>query len=180
MATRKKAALGRDIKSYTRDDLAKILHYDPETGAFTRKTTGYAPLDARLAGKPAGTLNGRGYVVISVFERPVRAHRLAWLCMTGEWPDEDIDHINGNRADNRWCNLRAASRWQNIHNMGMRARNTSGLKGASYDTRRDNWRSQITVNGKHHFLGRYSTAQEAAEVYAEAARRMVGEFARVA
>jgi hypothetical protein len=185
MATQRKRVSNADRKPLTRERLAELLAYDPETGEFSR--VGAArPQSAHYVNKPVGyikpgSLNGGGgYRMMSLDGKTYRAHRLAWLYMTGEWPDEDIDHINGERADNRWSNLRAASRWQNIHNMGMRDRNTSGLKGASYDHRRKNWRSQITVNGKHHFLGRFDTAQQAADAYAAAADRMVGEFARAA
>jgi len=185
MATQRKRVSNADRKPLTRERLTELLAYDPETGEF-RRVGAARPQSAHYMNKPVGYIkpgpkhDGGGYRIVTVDGRPYRAHRLAWLYMTGEWPAEDIDHINGERADNRWSNLRAASRWQNIHNMGMRDRNTSGLKGASFDKKRNKWVAQIVVNGRHHHLGRFDTAQQAADAYAAAADRMVGEFARAA
>lgn len=180
MATRKKADIPRGFNDLTQDVLRALLTYNPDTGEFTRNTTGYAATDARYAGRSAGYINGNGYVVVSIFNRRHRAHRLAWLYMTGEWPERDVDHRDGDRQNNRWDNLRAATRSENIHNMGLRPRNTSGRKGACFDARRGKWLAQITVNGKHLHLGRFDTREEAGDAYDAAAAKYFGQFARVA
>ena len=169
----------------TQERLRAILHYDTETGIFTRIGIARAQT-ARYAGKPTGSVkpgaagNGGGYVMVFVDGKAHRAHRLAWLYTTGDWPEADIDHRDGNRANNRWDNLRAATRSENIHNMGLRARNTSGRKGACYDAKRQKWLAQIVVNGKYIHLGRYETRDEAGDAYDAAAKRHFGVFARAA
>ena len=169
----------------TQDRLRAILHYDPETGVFIR-TAALRPQAAHYVGKVAGFTkpgavgNGGGYVMVTVDGRAYRAHRLAWLYMMGTWPEADIDHRDSDRANNRWDNLRAATRSENIHNMGLRARNTSGRKGACYDAKRQKWLAQIVVNGRYIFLGRYETRDEAGDAYDAAASRHFGVFARAA
>jgi hypothetical protein len=125
------------------DKLRTLLRYDPETGFFTWKATrrGCSP------SSNAGTVSkDTGYRIIVIDYRQYRAHRLAYLYMTGAWPAEEIDHRNGVRDDNRWVNLRHATVAQNCRNSRLRADNTSGTemgvisqgfpKVARYDRRR--------------------------------------------
>jgi hypothetical protein len=102
--------------------LRELLHCDPETGIFTRRKTG------RIVGTP----NNRGYLVIRAGDRVHKVSRLAWLWMTGEWPKDQIDHANLNKADNRWLNLREATPSQNARNCPRLSSNTSGYKGVSW------------------------------------------------
>lgn len=157
----------------TIDRLKEVLSYDPETGVFTRLTTG----GGVRAGANAGGLDFHGHRTISVDGRRYRGARLAWFYMTGEWPTDDVDHINRDRADDRWENLRAATRRQNLANMGAKGR--SGIKGACWVEAKGRWKSQIRINGKNKHLGYFDSAEEAAEAYAVAATAAHGEFAAV-
>lgn len=155
--------------------LKRTLSYDPDTGVFTRLSC----LHKRYVGRPAGTVSSQGYINIHFAGRPRRAHRLAWLYMTGEWPAM-LDHVNGNRADNRFCNLRKATLFQNAQNSRGRGA-VSGLKGAHKAMRaggRIKWNSLIKVKGKSVYLGTFDTPEEAHAAYVAGARRLHGEFAR--
>lgn len=103
---------------------------------------------------------------ISLDGRLYLSHRLAWLYAFGEWPPDQIDHVNGVREDNRLCNLRKASNAENMQNQ-RRAKpgNKSGLLGARFNRRDGRWRSDITTSGKRVFLGQFDTAQEAHRAY---------------
>jgi hypothetical protein len=180
----------------TQARLKELLHYDPDTGVFTwlpRKPSDFTSngtrsaegscriWNAKFVGKVAGSQNGRGYRDIEIDYHSYRANRLAWLYQTGEFPTELIDHINGARMDDRWCNLRAATNQQNIRNAAAYKTNTAGLKGAhKVITRRGEvrWRATITIAGERINLGRFATAEEAHAAYCSAAREMFGPFAR--
>ena len=131
----------------THDYLTTILHYDPITGNFTwlQKRRGTA-----TKGSIAGFNNGNGYQTIYVGRKRYRLHRLAWFYMTKEWPKDMIDHINGNGLDNRWCNLREATRSQNAQNSKLRNTNTTGVKGLTRDVTNNRWKAQIVVDGIVH------------------------------
>ena len=150
--------------------LKQELHYCPDTGAFTRKRTG----GGVRAGAPAGGRDAHGHMTVSVFGKRYRAARLAFLYITGAWPQEDVDHINGDRADDRWSNLRAATRVQNLANT--RAR--SGMKGACWVSSKNRWKAQIRAGGKNRHIGYFDTEAEANAAYAAAAQEAHGEFAR--
>lgn len=98
--------------------------------------------------------------------------------MTGEWPVNDIDHANGGRSDNRWLNLRGATRGQNLANKKMDARNTSGFKGVSWSQKSQKWQAHIKVQRKSMFLGFFDTKEAAHAAYCVAADHHFGEFAR--
>jgi hypothetical protein len=97
--------------------------------------------------------------------------------VTGEWPKPEIDHINIDRPDTRWGNLRVASSSQNHANTPTPAANVSGFKGVGWHKGRRKWRARIKVNCKECHLG-LATAEDAHAVYCEAARKHYGEFAR--
>ncbi len=117
-----------------------------------------------------------GYIYVLVGKH-YAAHRIAWLLMTGEWPKADIDHRNKNRADNRWVNLREATRSQNLANQGPRPNNTSGLKGVSWDAKNNKWVAQISKDGKARKIGRFQSKDEASAAYCAKAKELFGEFA---
>lgn len=149
--------------------LRACLSYDPETGVFswikTRRGVN--------KGGVAGCLNAHGYVQIWVDGRNYYGHRLAWLFVHGEWPKCTVDHINGNRADNRIANLRDVSRGVNVENQRRAARNsTSGLLGVSFCKERDRWSAGIQVRRRRKHLGRFATAEEAHQAYVAAKRTM--------
>ena len=151
--------------TFTADDLKKVLHYDPNTGKFTRLTK----WGRKNVGDEPGSLSKFGYWQIGVFNRTHPAHRLAWLYYYGEWPPHDVDHINRNRIDNRIANLRLATRSENLHNSPVRLRNKSGVKGVSLRPLKRGkrpakmWVASIMVNGVRRYLGCYATIDEAAE-----------------
>lgn len=152
------------------DCVRKLLNYDPSSGDFTRRVS-LSPKTP--AGSLAGSIDDMGYVRIGVNGKRYRAHQLAWLYMTGEWPDEDVDHINGFRSDNRWENLRSVSRKVNLQNRRANnpANKTSGLLGASWSRQANRWTSCIRINGKTRYLGLYDTAEEAHAAYVDAKRK---------
>lgn len=159
----------------TRDMLASLLSYDPETGEFTR-VIGRGP---QSVGDRAGTVNGQGYRQITLFGRIVGEHRLAVLWMTGVLPAAEVDHINLNKSDNRWANLRVATRSQNMANRPLDRMNTSGLKGVAWHARARKW-AQIQVNGNSVFLGLYTCPAAARFAYLIASDKAFGAFARAA
>lgn len=156
--------------------ITDVLRYDPEIGHFFWRQPGRK----RVMNRPAGNLAPNGYRYIRVGGKLLCAHRVAWLCMTGAWPDLEIDHINGLPADNRWANLRAATSSQNSCNQGISSRNTSGLKGVSWYRPGQKWRAYIQVAGKFKSLGYFSDKYVAHAAYVAAAQELHGEFARAA
>lgn len=160
----------------TAEQLRLLLDYDEKTGLFHWR--GSLVFHKRRG--HAGWLEPRGYWRICINGKNYQAHRLAWLWVTGEWPAFQIDHANLNKADNRWSNLRQATNSQNHANVGKRRHNTSGIKGVYWHKRRCKWQAAIMVNGSLRALGYCNTKEEAAELYAVAAREHFGEFARTA
>ena len=159
----------------TVDRLRALLEYNPDTGVFTRRVT---TSSRAIAGAAVGTISGNGYLQFRVDGRIYLAHRLAWLYMTGQWPDRDIDHIDGTRNNNQWKNMRAATRSQNIANSGIWKSNRTGHKGVVQD-RTLAWRAAITIDGKYLALGTFQTKEQAHAAYRTAAVNHFGEFARV-
>lgn len=161
----------------TAERVRSLLNYDPATGQFTWNVSNSnrAPV-----GSIAGGVRGDGYWRIRVDGHLYAAHRLAWLYVHGSWPNEDIDHIDGDRLNNRISNLREATRSQNLANMRPSSKSKSGLKGAAWNARKQRWMARIKVEGCEHFLGYFKTPEEAHAAYAEAAIRLRGTFARVA
>ncbi|BAO92008.1 HNH endonuclease [Caballeronia cordobensis] len=157
----------------TAERLRQILTYCPATGEFRWNMTRGKNA---IVGMLAGSKNAKGYLIISIEGRGYRAHRLAWLHMTGEWPESDIDHINMDKADNRFSNLRSATRAQNIWNTCARIGNKSGHKGVWFDKASGLWAACITLNYRRTWLGRFPTKEEAAMAYGAAAAKTHGEF----
>lgn len=152
-------------------ELRARIHYDPDTGIFTWRSTGRVWGYVR---KP------RGYLAGTINQRGDYLHRFAWLYMTGEWPVEEIDHKNLHQLDNRWHNLRAATHAQNEGNTRLRDDSTSGFKGVSWHKCKSRWRAHITVNNRHISLGYHDTPELAHRAYCAAAAKHFGQFARTA
>lgn len=163
------------MTNLTVERLKELLNYDPDTGVFTWRVRRGG--NAKAGGK-AGYCHPRGYWCIEINDKLYRAHRLAWLYTTGSWPEGEIDHANMDKSDNRWENIRDASRSQNNANTPLRTDNTSGFKGVHFCKRPRRWQAKVTVNRKQIFLGYYDTREEAHAVYAAAAKHYFGEFAR--
>lgn len=144
-----------------------LLNYDPETGTMTLrvKTSIRTP-----AGTLVGSDSGRGYLRSRLDGVTYRVHRLVWLWVYGEWPCGELDHINGDKTDNRIANLRDVSRGTNNQNLKGAQRNnrSSGLLGAYRKGVR--WQAQIMVNGVGTTLGTFDTPEEAHAAYLEAKR----------
>lgn len=126
----------------------------------------------------AGCKHHDGYIVIGLDYALWLAHRLAWLYMTGSFPSGLLDHKNGDRSDNRWSNIREASRAQNSQNTRRKRGHSCGYKGVSRSNKCKRFRAVITVDGKQIRLGNFATPEQANKAYAEAARQHFGEFAR--
>lgn len=157
--------------------LKHLIRYDPETGVFVWLPRANAKAwNTRYAGKEAGYVwkatGGRQYRSIRIFDWPFLAHRLACLYVTGEWPAVDVDHEDGDGLNNRWTNLRPATKSQNGANRPANRNNKTGFKGVSMHA----GRFRAAIKGR--VLGYRDTAEEAAALYAEAAATEFGEFAR--
>lgn len=162
-----------DASSITQEELKTLFHYEPDAGAFVRLKSGFG----KRAGTLAGKIRGDGYVMMSVNNMPVLAHRLAWFYMTGEWPIGIIDHIDRNRSNNCWDNLREANHRQNGYNCGAKKNNKTGFKGVVLLTRQKKcFEAAISINGKRKSIGTFYTAEEAAEAYNNFAKSLHGEF----
>ena len=142
----------------TAEYLRSVLHYDPETGIFTRKVSTSTNVKV---GDVAGCPDGQGYLRLGLQSRRYQAHRLAWLYMSGEWPKDQIDHINRIRTDNRISNLRAVTNKQNHQNRSKPSSNTSGHPGIDWYKRDSKWRAKIMHNQKLIHLGYFSILEEA-------------------
>lgn len=164
----------------TREYLLSILEYDPATGLLRWRWRDGLPdvCNYRDAGKVAGTVRGTGYRYIFIDGRHWAAHRLVWIAETGECPTGDLDHINLDKADNRFANLRLATRSQNQANVPRHRGNTSGLKGVHLQKDSGRWTAYITLNRQRTHLGMFATKEEAAQARDDAAKRIYGEFAR--
>lgn len=142
----------------TQSRLKELLEYNPETGVFIR----LIGVPNSRVGSIAGTKNAHGYWQIAIDHNFYFAHRLAWLYMTGKFPDQQIDHINHNRTDNRLVNLRAATPSENQRNKRLGKNNTSGVCGVHWDKRTGKWRARITLPiSRVMSLGSFSDKAEA-------------------
>lgn len=136
----------------TQARLRDLFTYDPDTGIFTSRKTG----------KRAGRFVSRGYWAISFDGASQRAGRMAWLYVHGELnPDLHIDHVNGDRSDDRIANLRAVTRLENNRNIGMQRNNKSGVMGVYWHSKSNRWRAYIRVNYKACSLGSFTSKDDA-------------------
>ncbi len=159
----------------TAERVRDVLNYDAETGIFTWRIS----RPKARAGCVAGCLDRGGYRLIMVDGKLYKAHRLAWFYSYGVWPEDDIDHVNGDAGDNRLSNLREATRSQNNCNTGKQRNNSSGRKGVYLHRAAGKWAAEIRFNRKREFLGLFYTVEAAAAAYEAAAKRLHGEFANV-
>ena len=150
-------------KTFTSEQLKKLLAYDPKTGIFTRRKS----WGSRKVGDVPGSLSKQGYWQIGVFNQTYSAQVLAWLYVYGEWPSSLVDHINGNRADNRIENLQLLNYSANLLKGKISTVNTSGVKGVYFSLRNSQrisykpWCASIAISGKRTFLGCFATLEEA-------------------
>ena len=152
------------------DYLRERLHYDPETGKLFWKDHEGMPKwwRVRYAEKEAFTyINPDGYHQGSVDCIRLKCHRVAWAIYYGKWPEQQLDHINGVRADNRIKNLRGASNQENQRNAAMKKNNTSGVNGVYWHKRSKKWVARMVVDRKVKHLGLFDTIEEAAKARQE-------------
>lgn len=160
----------------TPERVRELLDYDPETGFFyNRMARANVP-----AGSAAGSMTSHGYIRISVDDKSYRAHRLAWLWMTGRWPKAFVDHRDTNKSNNRWSNLREATKSQNMANTHLQNNNKTGCKGVYFYKAYSKYAAQIWKDGQQTFLGYFDTFEQAKVAREHAARRLFGDFARAA
>lgn len=171
----------RDVDSgLVAEDVRELFDYEPETGRLLRAwpVITYRGGVRHLAGTVAGSLHKDGYVYVGIRGRLFLAHRLIWLHMTGSWPKGEVDHRNGIRNDNRWCNLREATGTQNRRNtLGQRGRKGPFPGVYEHNRNRGRYVAQIKHRGKVHYLGSFSSPEAARQARIDAERRLFGEFA---
>lgn len=158
----------------TPERLREVLNYDPAIGISTWrvKTAHCVKIGAR-----AGWIDG-AYRRIEIDGVIYKEHRLAWLYMTGRWPEPECDHRDLDGLNNKWDNLREATTAQNCYNRGIRCDNSSGIKGVHWREDKKKWHARIGVSGKRLHLGYFETKEQAADAYMRAAHEYFGEFAR--
>jgi|DEB0MinimDraft_4_1074332.scaffolds.fasta_scaffold00981_12 hypothetical protein len=150
------------------DKLRGKLQYDPPTGNLYRKNyliTGEIDLI------PIDHVDERGYYVVKLFGKNIRAHRAVWAMAHGYWPDA-LDHIDRNKLNNRLSNLRLTDAVRNGHNKGLIRTNTSGVAGVSWCKYRSRWRAYLTYRGKQKSFGYFNSIEEAAEARDKGARSL--------
>ena len=156
----------------TQQRLHEVYSYDTATGEFRRRST----VRRWRVGQIAGAFH-HGYVRINIDREMYYAHRLAWLYVYGKMPDEEIDHINHCRSDNRLDNLRLASRMDNGANLPIKRNNTSGVSGVSWATREQKWEVHLMRNGVRYNLGQFSDFDQAVAARRAAEQEHFGDFA---
>jgi hypothetical protein len=158
----------------TQSELKDVLNYDQDTGIFTwKKRTG----SRAAVGNIAGSLRKDEYSRIEISKKKYLSHRLAWLYIYGKFPNDDIDHINGNKSDNRIINLREATCNQNNCNRNIQKNNKSGVKGIYKHNQYEKWVAAIRINKKRIYLGVFDNLELAKLVISKARNEYHKEYA---
>jgi hypothetical protein len=153
----------------TQQRLRLLLDYNPGTGRFTWRVNRGG---TAVKGSEAGAIHNKGYRSIKVDRKNYLEHRLVWLWEYGEWPSNELDHVNRIKTDNRLSNLRDVTRSENMQNTPARSNNLSGFKGVSWHDGAGSWMAGIMANGKSTYLGCFNTPEEAYAAYCAAASRL--------
>ena len=158
--------------------LRELLEYDPETGVLTwrerprkyfKSDQSWKMWNGRHSGKVALThINPDGYKVGAVFSKVLRLHRVVWAIHYGSWPKQTIDHISGDKTDNRIANLRDVTHHENCKNRPIRSDNISGAVGVSWHAARKAWVVNIAVNKRQKYIGLYDEKADAIAARASA------------
>ena len=143
----------------TQQRLREVLNYDPETGLFT--SVGVRKGSKFRKGDVVGNFNGMGYIIMMVDRKLYKAHRLAWLDFYGYLPENQVDHINRVRHDNRIKNLREVTQTCNNRNTAMHRTNTSGVKGVVFCKRDELWAARVSLNNRSTYYGHYKNFEDA-------------------
>ena len=157
------------------DEIGYYLKYNSDSGEiiWIRKSSKNSHVHV---GSIAGSMNFSGYLQTMFKGVVYQNHRIAWFLFTGEQPTEEIDHIDSNKLNNAFVNLRTATQQENSLNKGLRIDNTSGYKGVHLHTVSGKWIARIAFNGKRISLGYFDTPKEAHLAYCEAADKYHKEF----
>ena len=155
-----------NIEEYIREN----FHYSPETGILYRKFSSYW--------RECGTINAAGYLAVGVCDKDKLVHQIGFFLMMGRWAKE-IDHIDRNKSNNIWINLRECTASENKANSTKQSNNTSGYKGVYWHKRANKFRAQIQFQKKLIHIGLFDTAEEAAAAYNTKAIELNGEFAGI-
>jgi HNH endonuclease/AP2 domain len=161
--------------TFSHERLLELVEYDPETGIFTNRIT---RANRAKAGDVCGTNAGNGYTASNILGWHVRNHRLAWFYVYGKWPIDLIDHIDGDRANNRISNLREANRTENQCNRRIDQRSKTGVKGVFLCGKSKKYKAQITLGRKKFHVGTFRTVEEAEVAMKEARAKIHSEFCR--
>jgi hypothetical protein len=181
-----------NVADITAAQLRAIFNYNPETGElfwkartpdmFAEGSLGRAAVckswNTKFAGKKAFSDDRKGYYQTPLYGRVYRTHRIIWVLQTGQWPSEHIDHADGNGKNNRFGNLREATKAQNAFNAKTRVDSETGLKGAAPTKSKKKFVGYIRNSGRKTYLGTFNTPEEAHAAYVEAALETRGQFAR--
>lgn len=154
--------------SVTQQELRRRLKYDRKSGLFTWRNNGRA----------AGCKDSYGYTIIKLGKKTYKAHRLAFLYVTGSMPEADVDRIDMDRGNNRWSNLRSVSRLHNNVNIKSAKGSSSRFLGVHFMSSRNCWTSRIRLRSGRKFLGYFADEVEAAKAYHFAAKAEYGDHAR--
>lgn len=167
--------------------LREVVTYDAQTGKFiwnarapdrfsstSKLSSAHRAkiFNVTFAGKEAGSLTQGGYITLTIWGVPLLAHRAAFAFMTGEWPEHEIDHENGDKADNRWINIRHVTRVENALNLARRRDNLTGVVGVGWYPRTKKWRARITVGKITRTLGSFGSFEDARAARMEAERKL--------
>jgi len=158
------------LSDLTVQELRRNLLYNPDTGEWIWLIS---QSNFIQAGRRAGNIVGGGYLQIRFKGVGYYSARLAWFYMTGEWPTDQIDHINRDRLDDRWINLRQATFGQNQANTGIPSNNTSGYKGVSWRKQSNKWEARVN----NIYLGMFESIEDAKKARDDFVIKMHDEFA---
>lgn len=161
----------------TVQELREKFHYSPKTGSLTWRARKYSRgYKGVLPGKEVGWPSVAGYMKVCINYKHYFLHRIIWALVYGEFPRGQIDHIDGDKANNRITNLREADPSQNCANRKLHSNNRHGMKGVTPSYGR--WTARVAFRGKRHHIGTFDTQQEAYAAYLNHAEKIHGEFAR--
>ena len=166
-------------KHLSHETLLSLLHYDPLTGVFTWRVRRNSYGGAVAPGSVAGQIHPSGHRMIGIEGGLYQAHRLAWFYMNGVWPSAEIDHRDMVPGNNRFDNLREATKTLQRANQRVRQDSQSGIKGIR-PTKCGRWQARISANGITVHIGTFDTSEQAHAAYVEKAVELFGEFARAA
>ena len=152
-------------------ELKDLIEYNPITGIFTWNKS----RPGVTKGSVAGFINQKGYKILKIKRKKFFASNIAWFYMTGEWPENQVDHINRIKNDDRWENLRKATVSQNGMNRVWKT-TKSGITGVKWYSNRNSWKVSIMKNGKSYFLGWYKDFDIAVQKRKEAEKLYFGKI----